>query len=50
MKYRVFEEYENTGAGAATTARKYETIATAAVTSEQFWAPVDGRIMDSKEI
>jgi hypothetical protein len=34
---RVYEEYENTGAGSTTTARLYETKATAAVTYSQLW-------------
>ncbi|KAH8655848.1 pectin lyase fold/virulence factor [Xylariales sp. PMI_506] len=33
----VFEEYENTGDGASTSARVYETTATAAVTKGQLW-------------
>ncbi|KAE9364128.1 carbohydrate esterase family 8 protein [Stipitochalara longipes BDJ] len=32
-----FEEYDNTGAGSTTTARKYETSATAAVTYDTLW-------------
>lgn len=34
---RTYEEYENTGAGAATASRLYETTATASVTYSALW-------------
>ncbi|KAJ4409681.1 hypothetical protein N0V82_009438 [Gnomoniopsis sp. IMI 355080] len=33
----IFEEYGNSGAGSSTSARIYETVATAAVTKDQLW-------------
>lgn len=38
IRYSVLEEWNNSGAGSSTTARLYETVATAGVTKKQLWA------------